>query len=131
MSKTELSKCDLVELVENMYFMRIDEEISHTISVTLYEIVAWETDNTPAEVEKIGSAYVKFDGDIHMWLGDEDKYSYISDADSYCKMIKTFSQICLNLVCSDKIYIDHGFEIKKQKLSDELKKYIYYLYEEN
>jgi hypothetical protein len=124
MSKIDLYKGDYVELVDNLYFMRVDTEVTHTVSVTMYEITAWGMDNSPCEAEKIGSAYVKFDGSIHMWLGDEEKYSYINDVDSYCKMIKQFSQICLNLVSNCVEYIDDSIKIKKQILPNELKLFI-------
>jgi len=130
MSKIDLYKGDYIELVPNLYFMRIDADITHTISVTLYEVTAWEPDNSPCEAEEIGSAYVKFDGSIHMWLGDKDTYSYIDDADSYCKMIKGFSQTCLNLVCTDVQYIDDTLEIKKQLLPDVLKNFLDYCHEQ-
>ena len=66
-----------------------------------------------------------------MWLGDEDKYSYIDNVGTYCQMIKSFSQICLNLVYTDSEHIDNSIQIKKQAIPAELKGFIDYCHNEN
>ena len=124
-------KGDYVELVKNLYFMRIDTDIDHTISVSMYEFVSWETDGTPCETEKIGSAYVKFDGSIHMWMGESENYTYLDNMKEYCKMLEAFSQICLNLVSTDKDYITDNLKIVKQELQEEKREFIEYCSREN